>query len=250
MIEDMTTVGRRQQKKFYCILLFIIFVACTTVKMENEFVLQMFVKAANEEGLKKYHNKWLLESSIVKIINAHYELYEEWTVDRFRKALRSKHNDLLSRNNLSNIDNHSVNTSGIFRTTHKPHYEPRVDIYYLHHDDNYNSPSSSSTQQHRSTRQALTYTDVGSNNIDGRRMRRKKNVEIACGKVDSSNPDWYARLVRFDKSLEFESSSVNKIPVPELVHEIQSKLIEKKKRREFSSEKNKNRRSEKICIAE
>ena len=143
MIKDMSTVGRRQQKNLYCLLLFIIVVACATAKMENDFVLQMFLKAASEEGLKKYHNKWLLESSIVKIMNAHYDMYKSLTVDCFHKALRLSAKSLLCQNNLADIDYHNLNTSNIFRVTHHPYHQPRVDIYYLHHDGNYDATTSS-----------------------------------------------------------------------------------------------------------
>ena len=208
------TVGRLQQKNciafYFCLL---IVVACITAKMENDFVLQIFVKAAKEKGLQKYHNKWLLESSIVKIINAHYELYDAMTVDRFHKALRSANEKLLSKNKLTDIDNHTMNSSGIFRTTHRKKGTKRMDdIYYLHHDGNYDATTSSSQQNRQSSRRTrtTTTTDDDSNTNDGRRCRRKMNEKNnrPYGEVDSSDPDWYARLVSFDKSLEFESTTL------------------------------------------
>ena len=49
------TVGRLQQKNcivfYFCLL---IVVACITAKIENDFVLQIFVKAASEKGLQKF----------------------------------------------------------------------------------------------------------------------------------------------------------------------------------------------------
>lgn len=234
----MSTVGRRQQKNLYCLLLFIIVVACATAKMENDFVLQMFLKAVSEEGLKKYHNKWLLESSIVKIMNAHYDMYESLTVDCFHKALRLSKKGLLCQNNLADIDYHNLNTSDIFRVTHHPYHQPRVDIYYLHHDGNYDATTLSSQENCRLSRcrQTTTTTDDGNNNNNkGQRICRKTDVENNLnGTVNSLNPDWYANLVNFDKSLQFDSGSFDMFPVPESVSEIQAEL---KKKRNFKKKR-------------
>ena len=90
------------------------------------YVLRIFKQVAKDERCKQYHNKYLLPSSIVKIMNAHCNLKITITDKDFAAAMNKNNVKLLLQEGLLFVKKWTQNWSNIFSCQHN-----RKQVYYM-----------------------------------------------------------------------------------------------------------------------
>ena len=101
----------------------------------KKLLLDLFSKSAKDDTLKEYHNRWLLPSTIVNIINSHFEMELKFSTEDFNSTMNLKNTNLLQAAGLYYIDSPDkyLNKSSIYRlfpTDGKK--SSKTYIYYMH----------------------------------------------------------------------------------------------------------------------